>query len=131
MERIQTKCGSDNDALLASNLEVPLLVSSLSTLAPSLPRVSSIAFPLAGRASRSQSSSFIYEESIFLSLLIESLSYPQVKDNSSIFSLKSLFPMQTDLPMLLPPDQGFPIVSQVLGFDSNNDTQHLLMCDQP
>jgi hypothetical protein len=51
LELIQTKLGGDIDALLASNLEVPLSVPSLSTPAPSLPRVSSIAFPLAGRAS--------------------------------------------------------------------------------
>jgi hypothetical protein len=39
--------------------------------------------------------------------------------------------MQTNPPMLPPPDHGFPIVSRVLGFDSDNDAQQILMCGHP
>jgi hypothetical protein len=44
---------------------------------------------------------------------------------------KSLSPMQTDPPMLPSPDQASPIVSQVLGFDSNSDAKHLQVCTHP
>jgi hypothetical protein len=68
---IQDKLGGDNNALLASNLEVLLLVPSLSTPAPSLPSVPSVAFLLSGGASRSQSSPFISVESRFRSSLMK------------------------------------------------------------
>jgi hypothetical protein len=46
----------------------------------------------------------------------------------------SLFPMETDPPNLLlslPPDQSSPIVSGLLGFDSDNNAQHLQMYGHP
>jgi hypothetical protein len=48
--------------------------------------------------------------------------------------LKFLSPMKTDLPNLPPsphPDKSFPIVGQVLGFDSNNNDALLQMSSCP
>jgi hypothetical protein len=47
-------------------------------------------------------------------------SYPQVEDNSLVPPLKSISPMVTDPPTLSPlppPNEHFPIISQVLTFD--------------
>jgi hypothetical protein len=72
----QRKLGGDIDSLLAGNPKVPFSEPSLSTPAPSLQGVPSIAFPLAGGASGSQSSFFVYEDSLFWPSIAESFSYP-------------------------------------------------------
>jgi hypothetical protein len=69
--------------LLAGNLEVPITNPTLSIPTPSLQGVPSVAFPVAGGASGSQSSPFI-AESLFPPLMPESFSYPRVEDNSSV-----------------------------------------------
>jgi hypothetical protein len=49
---LHTKLGGDIDSLLAGNLEVPVGEPTLSTLAPSLEGVPSVAFPVAVVSSR-------------------------------------------------------------------------------
>jgi hypothetical protein len=106
----------------------------MSTPTPSLQGVLSVAFPVAGGASRSQSSSFVAEESIFPPLMLENFSYPRVEDNSSISPIRSISPMQTDPLNLLPSlpcDRTSPIVGCALGFDTNNDAQCMQSCAYP
>jgi hypothetical protein len=101
---------------------------------PSLQGVPSVAFLVAGRASRSQSSPFVAEVSLLPPSMQENFSYPQVKDNSSVSPVQSISPMQTDLPNLLPSplaDRTSPIVGRALGFDTNNDAQGMQPCAYP
>jgi hypothetical protein len=114
--------------LLAGNLGVPIIESTMSTPAPSLQGVPSVAFLVAGGASKSQSSPFVAEESRFPPLMLENFSYPRVEDNSSVSPVQSISPMHTDPPNLPPSplaDQTSPIVGRALGFDADNDTAHM------
>ena len=78
------KLGGDIDVLLAGNPGVPITEPILSTLAPSLRGVPSIAFHVAGGAFGLQSSPFVDEESLFPPSMSEYFSYPQIEDNSSV-----------------------------------------------
>jgi hypothetical protein len=77
-----------------------LPVSFLSILAPSLPVVLSVAFLPTRGAFKSQSSLFIFEESIFWPSISENFNYARVGENSSMFLVMSLSPMEIDLPNL-------------------------------
>jgi hypothetical protein len=86
---------------------------SISTPIPLLPGISFVAFPLVEGAFGSQLATFILDESLFCSLILESLSYPRAKDNSLICPVKSLSTMETDppnLPPSPPPDETSLIV---------------------
>jgi hypothetical protein len=63
---LHKKLGGDIDSLLVGNLKVPVGEPTLSTSAPSLEGVPSVAFPVAGGASGSQFSPLVAEESLFL-----------------------------------------------------------------
>jgi hypothetical protein len=128
LQLIQLRLGGNIDALLSSNLQVPMPLPSLSTGAPSLPRVLSVVIALARRASSSQSSSYIPKESVFRPSISKSLTHLQVEDNSLLFPLEFLSSM---VPPSLPLQQTFPIVGQVHGFDSNNNVALLQMCGYP
>jgi hypothetical protein len=75
LQLIQLRLGGNIDALLSSNLQVPMPLPSLSTGAPSLPRVLSVVIALARRASSSQSSSYIPKESVFRPSISKSLTH--------------------------------------------------------
>jgi hypothetical protein len=113
---------------------VPITDPTLSTPAPSLQAVPSVAFPIAEGASRSQSSPFVAKESLFLPCMLESFSYPRVKDNSSVSPVQSISPMQIDppnFPPSLPADRTSPIVSRALGFDTDIDAHRMQPCVYP
>jgi hypothetical protein len=82
LQLFQSKLGNDIDALLASNLQVPLPIPFLSTPTPLLPGILFVVFLPAKGPFGLQSSPFISEESIFWPSIPESLSYPQSEDNS-------------------------------------------------
>ena len=66
--------------------------------------------------------------------ILDNLSYPQIKDTYEAFSMKSLSPMEIDLPILpaLPlPFNLSPIVSRVFGFDSMDDAAPLQPYSHP
>ena len=74
-ELLQRKLGSNIDVLLPINLGVPITETTLSTPAPLLPGVPSVVFLVVGGASRSQSSPFVVEESLFPLLMSKNFSY--------------------------------------------------------
>jgi hypothetical protein len=128
------KLGGDIDSLLAGNLEVPVGEPTLSTPVPSLEGVPSVAFPIAGGASGSQSSPLVAEESLFPPSMPENFSYPRVEENSSVSLLQSISPMQTDPSNFLPsppPNSISPIVRRALGFGTNNDAHRMQLCVYP
>jgi hypothetical protein len=102
----------------------------MSTPAPSLQGVPSVAFLVAGGASKSQSSPFVAEESRFPPLMLENFSYPRVEDNSSVSPVQSISPMHTDPPNP-PADRTSPIVGHALGFNADNDTARMQPCVYP
>ena len=79
-ELLQKKLGGNIDVLLPGNLGVPISKPTLSTLAPSLLGVPSVAFPIVGGASGSQSSPFGTNKSLFPLSMPKNFSYPRVKD---------------------------------------------------
>jgi hypothetical protein len=126
--------GKDIDSLLAGNLEVPVGEPTLSMPAPSLEGVPSVAFPVAGGASRSQSSPLGPKEFLFPPPMPENFSYPRVEDNSSVSPLQSISPMQThppNLPPSPPVDLTSPIVGRALGFGTDNDAHRMQPCIYP
>jgi hypothetical protein len=133
-ELLHKKLGGDIDVLLAGNLGVSITEPTLSTPAPSLQGVPSVAFPVAGGASGSQSSPFVAKESRFPPSMPENFSYSRVEDNSSVSPVQSIFPMHTDppnLPPSLPVDRTSLIVGRALGFDADNDTARMQQCVYP
>ena len=114
--------------MLPGNLGVPISELTLSMPVPLLPRVPSVAFPVAGRAFGLQSSIFIVEESLFPLLMLENFSYPRIEDNSSLSPIQSISPMHTDSPNLPPSppaNRTSPIVGCALGFDAESDTHRM------
>jgi hypothetical protein len=133
-ELLQKKLGADIDVLLVGNPGVPITKPSLSTPAPSLQGVPSLAFHVVRGATRSQSSPFVSEESLFPPLMPENFSYPRVEDNSSVSPVQSISPMQTDTPNLPsspPADRTSPIVGRALGFDTISDARGIQPCAYP
>jgi hypothetical protein len=133
-ELLHEKLGGNIDVLLAGNPGVPITEPSLSTPAPSIQGVPSVAFPVARGATGSQSSPFVYEESLFPTSMPENFSYPRVEDNSSVSPIQSISPMQTDppnLPPSPPADRTSPIVGRALGFDTINDARGMQPCAYP
>jgi hypothetical protein len=90
---LHKKIRRDIDSLLAGNLEVPVEEPTLSTPVPSLEGVPSVTFPVAGGASRSQSSPLGPEESLFPPPMPENFSFPRVEDNSLVSPLQSISPL--------------------------------------
>jgi hypothetical protein len=130
-ELLHKKLGGNIDVLLAGNPGVPITEPSLSTPAPSLQGVPSVAFPVARGAIGSPSSPFDSKESLFPTSMPENFSYPRVKDNSSVSPVQSISPMQTDppnLPPSPPTDQTSPIVGHALGFDTISDARGMQPC---
>jgi hypothetical protein len=120
--------------LLAGNPGVPITEPSLSTPAPSLQGVPSVAFPVARGATRSQSSPFVSEESLFPPSMPENFSYPRVEDNLSVSPVQSISPMQIDQPNLLPSPPAHrtsPIVGRALSFDTISDARGMQPCAYP
>jgi hypothetical protein len=106
----------DIDALLSEKSEGP----SPSIPAPILLGVQAMAVPVAGGDFLLHESPFNPEKFIPGQLIPNVQSYPQVEDNSLVPSLKSISPMATDPPTLLPllpPNKRSPIVGRVLTFD--------------
>jgi hypothetical protein len=133
-ELLQNKLGANIDVLLARNPGVPITEPSLSTPAPSLQGIPSLAFPAARGATTLQSSPFVSGESPFPPSMPENFSYPRVEDNSSVSPVQSISPMQTDPPNLPSSplaDQTSPIVGRALGFDTPSDTQGIQPCAYP
>jgi hypothetical protein len=85
-ELLYKKLGGDIDVLLAGNLEVPITEPTLSTPAPSLQGVPSVAFPVVGGASRLQSSPFVAKKSL---VATQDRVFPHYVPNSSIKHSKS------------------------------------------
>ena len=79
--------------MLAGNLEVLVREPTLSTPAPLLEGIPSVAFLIAGGASRLQSSLLVAKESLFPLLMPKNFNYPRVEDNSSVSPLQSISPM--------------------------------------
>jgi hypothetical protein len=75
-ELLHKKLGGDIDVLLAGNPGVPITEPSLSTPAPLLQGVPSVAFPVARGTTGSQSSPFVSEESLFPPSMQENFNYP-------------------------------------------------------
>jgi hypothetical protein len=99
-----------------------------------LPEVPSVTFLLVRGASGLQLTPFISDEPLFCPSILESLSYPQVKDNTLVSVLKSLSSIEIDLsnlPPFRPSDQTTRIVGRVFGFNSDNDGPLLQMCGHP
>ena len=131
---LHKKLEGNIDVLFAGNLGVPITKPTLSILAPLLQRVPSVAFPIAEGASRSQSSPFVAEESLYPLLMLENFSYSRVEDNSSISPMQSISPMHTNppnLPPSLPVDWISLIVGHALDFDAENDIHYIQPCVYP
>jgi hypothetical protein len=113
----------DIDALLSEKSEGP----SPSIPAPILLGVQAMAVPVAGGDFLSQESPFNPKKFIPGQLIPNVQSYPRAEDNSLVPPLKSISPMTTDLPILLPlplPNERSPIVGQVLTFDKMEGVEH-------
>jgi hypothetical protein len=126
--------GSINDSLLVGNPQVPFRDPYLSTPAPSLQGVPSVAFLFARGASGSQSTPFASGESLFLPSLLENFSYPRLENNFSVSPIKSISTIQTDPSNLSPSplaDQTSPIVGRALGFDTDNAVHRMQPCVYP
>jgi hypothetical protein len=126
--------GGDIQALLAGNLQVPGPHPPAGIPAPTVPGVPSPAFVFPHGVFGSQPPPLIPDESMYGPSIPDNLSYPQVEDTYEMSSVKSLSPMETDLPIFPaspPPANPSPIVGQVLGFDSMDDAASLQPCSHP
>ena len=97
---LEQQYGTNLQALLARSVQVLGPHPPASTLAPIVPGVSSPVFVSPHGVCGSQPPPFVLDDTMCGTSIMDNLSYPRVEDNSEPSSIKSLFPMQTDPPIL-------------------------------